>query len=190
MEFYKLFGAPAPNYFSLLESEVDDITQISQEENDILIADFAEKEVYDAIMQMKKNKAPGPDGFPADFYQTFWDVIKSDLMMMFESFQHGNLPLFHLNYGTFVLLPKKENVIQIQQYRPICLLNVSFKIFTKVGTNRVTKVAHNVVRPTQTAFMPGRHILDGVLILHETIHQLHRKKLDGVLLKLDFEKGL
>jgi hypothetical protein len=50
-------------------------------------------------------------------------------------------------------------------------------------------VAHNVVRPTQTVFMPGRHILEGVLILHETIHELHRKKLDGVLLKLDFEKA-
>jgi hypothetical protein len=41
----------------------------------------------------------------------------------------------------------------------------------------------------QTAFMPGRHILEGVLLLHETIHELHHKKLDGVLLKIDFEKA-
>jgi hypothetical protein len=37
--------------------------------------------------------------------------------------------------------------------------------------------------------MPGRHILEGVVILHETIHEFHRKKLDGVFLKLDFEKA-
>jgi hypothetical protein len=37
--------------------------------------------------------------------------------------------------------------------------------------------------------MPGRHILEGVVILHETIHELHKKKLNGVLLKLDFEKA-
>jgi hypothetical protein len=55
--------------------------------------------------------------------------------------------------------------------------------------NRVAKVAHSVVRPTQTAFMPGRHILEGVVVLHETIHELHRKKMDGVLLKIDFEKA-
>jgi hypothetical protein len=61
--------------------------------------------------------------------------------------------------------------------------------FTKVGTNRVTKVALSVIRPTQTTFMPGRHILEGVLMLHETVHELHRKKLDGVLLKIDFEKA-
>ena len=49
----------------------------------------------------------------------------------------------------------------IEQYRPIGLLNVSFKIFTKVGTNRIASIASKVVRPTQTAFIPGRTILEG-----------------------------
>jgi mannosylglycoprotein endo-beta-mannosidase len=137
----------------LRESDKADIPQLSIEENNILTADFTEKEVHDAIMQMEKNKAPGPDGFPAEFYQKFWEVIKGDLMRMFEDFHKGDLPLFHLNFGTIILLPKKENAIQIQQYRPICLLNVSFKIFTKVGTNRIAEVTHKVVRPAQTAFM-------------------------------------
>ena len=140
-------------------------------------------------MQMEKNKAPGPDGFLAKFYQCCWDFIKNDLLDMFRDFQKGELPLFHLNFGTIILLPKKENATQIQQYRPICLLNVSFKIFTKVGTNQISEVAQTIIRPTQTTFMPGRHILEGVVILHETIHELHRKKLDGVLLKIDFEKA-
>ena len=123
-------------------------------------------------------------------YTKYDDMIyKNDLMAMFRDFHKGDLPIFHLNFGTIILLRKKEDAIQIQQYRPICLLNVSFKIFTKVTTNRVTAVAHEVIRPTQTAFMLGRHILEGVVILHETIHELHRKKLDGVLLKIDFKKG-
>jgi hypothetical protein len=95
---------------------------------------------------------------------------------MFESFQRGELPLFHLNFGTIILLPKKENAIQIQQYRPICFLNVSFEVFTKVGTNRISNIAENIIQPTQTTVMTGRHILEGVVILHETIHELHRKK--------------
>jgi hypothetical protein len=51
------------------------------------------------------------------------------------------------------------------------------------------EIASNVIRPTQTAFMSGRHILEGVVILHETIHELHSKKMDGVLFKIDFEKA-
>jgi hypothetical protein len=56
-------------------------------------------------------------------------------------------------------------------------------------TIRLNSVAEHVVRPSQTAFMQGRHILDGVVILNETVHELHRKKLNVVVLKIDFEKA-
>jgi predicted DNA-binding helix-hairpin-helix protein len=119
---------------------------------------FTEEEIKEAIFQMEHNKAPGPDGFPAKFYQVFWQVMKADLMAMFYDFHKGELPLYSLNFGIITLLPKCEEAIRIQQYRPICVLNVSFKIFTKVTTNRVNKVAQKVIRPTQTAFLPGRYI--------------------------------
>ena len=50
-------------------------------------------------------------------------------------------------------------------------------------------MADKVVRPSQTAFISGRNILEGVVILHEEIHELHRKKKNGVILKLDFKKA-
>jgi hypothetical protein len=62
-------------------------------------------------------------------------------MSLFRQLQQKELPLYKLNFGIITLIPKKEDAIQIQQYRPICLLNVSFKIFTKVGTNRITGIA-------------------------------------------------
>ena len=108
--------------------------------------------------------------------------------MLFRS-QNGQLELFKLNFGEIILLPKINDAERIQQYRPICLLNVSFKIFTKVATIRLNSVADNVVRSSQTAFMQGRYILDGVVTLHETVHELHRKNLSGVILKIDFEKA-
>ena len=80
-------------------------------------------------------------------------------------------------------------MVQIQQYRPICLLNVSFKTFTKVGTNHITEISQKIIRLTQLAFMPRRHNLEGVVILHETIHELQRKKMDGVNFKINFEKA-
>jgi hypothetical protein len=67
----------------MMEERIEDIPRLSNEENDLLTADFTEKEVLDAISQMKLNKAPGPDGFSAEFYQKIWEVIKSDLMALF-----------------------------------------------------------------------------------------------------------
>jgi len=145
--------------------------------------------VRNAVFLMEHNKAPGPDGFPAEFYQVFWNVIKDDLMALFSDFHREDLNLFSLNFGIITLIPKVADATRIQQYRPICVLNVSFKIFTKVATNRLNHVAKTVVSPTQTAFMPGRNIMEGVVILHETIHELHTKNRDGIILKIDFEKA-
>ena len=67
-------------------------------------------------------------------------MIESDLMALFQDFHQGNINLFSFNFGMIVLLLKKEDTSRIQEYRPICLLNVSFKILTKVATNRITSI--------------------------------------------------
>ena len=60
---------------------------------------------------------------------------------MFKDFYSGDLPLYSLNFGVVTLLPKLQEAKVIKKYRPICMLNVSFKIFTKVLANRFTSVA-------------------------------------------------
>jgi hypothetical protein len=109
-------------------------------------------------------------------------------MALFKDFYEDKLPLFSLNFGTITLLLKQKEATHIRQFRPIGLLNVSLKIFTKVMVNRLTGIATRLINPSQTAFIPGRNIMEGVVMLHETIHELHKKKMSGVILKLDFEK--
>jgi hypothetical protein len=52
----------------MMEEHVMDIPQLAHEENNILTAKFTVEEVYEAISQLEHNKAPSPDGFPAEFY--------------------------------------------------------------------------------------------------------------------------
>ena len=101
----------------------------------MLTSPFTKEEVKQVVFQMEHNKASRPDGFPAELCQVFWEIIKGDLMSLFKDFQEECLPLFSLNFGVITLLPKTSDAKLIQQYRPICLLNVIFKIFTKAGTN-------------------------------------------------------
>jgi hypothetical protein len=73
--------------------------------------------------------------------------------------------------------------------RCICLLNLVCKIIKKILTIRLTRVAGRVIGESQIAFLPGRNILDGVLILYEVLHKLRVKKKDGIIVKLNFEKA-
>ena len=114
-----MFGAPEEGSFTLDESRTDDITQVSVEENSLLIAPYSEEEVRKAVFQMEHNKAPGPDGFPAEFYQNFWDITKLDLLQLFSCLHSGQLELFRLNFGEIILLPKVNEAERIQQYRLI-----------------------------------------------------------------------
>jgi hypothetical protein len=66
-------------------------------------------------------------------------------MAMFEQLQSGDLLLFILIFGVIILLPKKRDAYRIEEYRLICLLNVSLKFFTKFCTNRVMGIAKSVV---------------------------------------------
>jgi hypothetical protein len=115
--YYKeLFSNSERNNCSMNESMRDGIPQITSIENDMLAGEFSKKEVRKAIFQMKHDKAPGPDGFPAEFYQVFWSLIKNDLMALFRDFYAGNLPLFSINFGIITLLPKEQEVKKIRQY--------------------------------------------------------------------------
>jgi hypothetical protein len=116
--YYKnLLGTPEQTEIALMEDQISDIPQVSLEENESLIADFTEYEVREAIFQMGHNKAPVPDGFPTEFYQVFWGVIKEDLLALFHEFHKDTLDLFSLNFGIITLISKIENTTKIQQYK-------------------------------------------------------------------------
>lgn len=108
---------------------------------------------------------------------------------MFEQLFRCELNLSRLNYGLISLILKMKEANNIKQHRPICLLGVDYKLFTKVKDLRLTKVAESVISRNQTAFIPGRNILDGIVIIHETLHELRVKKQKGIVMKLDFEKA-
>jgi hypothetical protein len=84
------------------------------------------------------------------------------------------LDIKRLNYGIITLVPKLKEANNIKQ--PICLLNIDYKGITKVLTDRFTPLAKEVIGNNQTGFVKGRNILEGVLILHEVVHELKRSK--------------
>jgi hypothetical protein len=170
------------NHFQLLftsqnPTSLTDITQvvnnrINQENHDYLQKDFTAEEVYQAIKDMKSLAAPGPDGLPALFYHTYWDIIGQDITKETLHILNNNGNPAAFNNTHICLIPKINNPLIPSDFRPISLCNVTLKIITKTIANRLKPILHDIISPNQSAFIPGRLISDNTLIASEIFHYL------------------
>jgi hypothetical protein len=163
--------------------------KIREDENIMLESRFSEEEIKEVVFSSYADGAPGPDGLSFMFYQCFWDIVKYDLINLFEDWFEGNLDIFRLNFAIITLIPKENDAREMKKFRPISLLNCSFKIFTKVLTNRIARILNRLISFQQSAFIKGRFILESVVTAHEIIHEVHSKKNQGLVFKIDYEKA-
>ncbi|GKD97953.1 transposon TX1 uncharacterized, partial [Tanacetum coccineum] len=118
-----------------------------------------------------------------------WKFLKDKLMLMMLQF-HANANLPNGFNSTFiVLIPKVNNPKDVNQMRPISLINAPYKIIAKTLANRLRSVVPDLVSQHQNAFVPSRLLLDGVIVVNELWHSAKRMKQQIIFLKIDFSKA-
>ena len=112
---------------------------------------------------MKNNKSPGSDGITTEFYKIFWnDIKKFYIDSLNHSYQCGALTELQ-NQSIISLIPKSDKDTSIlENWRPISLLNVDYKIATKTIANRLKKVLPKLIHDSQTGFLKGRNINENI----------------------------
>ncbi|RVW49587.1 Transposon TX1 uncharacterized 149 kDa protein [Vitis vinifera] len=159
------------SFWRIVESGSLDWSPISGESASRLESPFTEEEIYKAIFQMDRDKAPGPDGFTIAVFQDCWEVIKEDLVRVFVEFHRSGIINQSTNASFIVLLPKKSMSRRISDFRPISLITSLYKIIAKVLAGRLRGVLHETIHSSQGAFVQGRQILDAVLIANEIVDE-------------------
>ncbi|XP_028080046.1 uncharacterized protein LOC114281693 [Camellia sinensis] len=161
----------------------------STDSAELLEAEFLEDEIWEAIKGCDGNKAPGPDGFNLQCIQKCWNIMKGEFVQLMKEFHANGKLAKGINSSFITLIPKKENPVGLGDYRPISLISSIYKIVAKILSKRLRRVMPKIISEVQTAFLRGRHIIDGVLIANEVVDLWKRSKKKGLILKLDFEKA-
>jgi len=77
----------------------------------------------------------------------------------------------------------------LNDYRPISLVGSLYKSLAKLLANRLSSVMSSVILDTQSAFVKGQQILDGIMVANEVVDEAKKLNRDLLLLKVDFEKA-
>ena len=138
--------------------------------------------------QMEPATAPGPDGMPPLFYQSFWSIIGDEICSaVLDCLNKCKIPAV-INHTNITFIPKVKSPENIIEFRPISLCNVVYKLVSKVLANRLKMVLPAVVSENQSAFQAGRVITDNVLMAFETLHYMKNHQF-GQVGFLGFEIG-
>ncbi len=150
---------------------------------------LSDQELLNALKSMEGGKSPGIDGLPVEFFKEFWSELGDDLLSVLnESLTEGFLPL-SCRRAVITLLPKKGNLQEIKNWRPVSLLCSDMKILSKVLANRLKEVMEQVVHLDQTYCVPGRSILDNVHLIRDVLDVSGFLGVDLGLISIDQEKA-
>jgi hypothetical protein len=84
-------------------------------------------------------------------------VISHDIYSLVQAFYNNQLDLSKINHASIVLIPKVAEANSIKQFRPISLINYSFKIIIKLLASRLSKTMDKLTGETQTVFINRRN---------------------------------
>ncbi len=162
--------------------------------NTLLSQDLTILEMHKALKGFKRGKAPGADGLPLEFYLTFWDILAHELLAVFNDLETLDRLPESFRIGIVSLLYKQGVRTDLKNWRPITLLNLDCKLFSKVLATRMLTVLEDVIYLDKTwqnsskwAFIQGGKYLQwrssGMSFISSSVRDLHRAT------GTDLEKG-
>ena len=167
-----------------------DIPSLMPDERDICESMIDVNECFNCLQSMHSNKTPGNDVITHQFYIAFFDLIKYLLMSSINySWEVGDLFTSQKQAVITLIQNKGKDKCNIQNWRPISLLNVDAKLISKVLAMCLEKVTDKVIRPDQTAYIPGRFIGESIRLISDILEYTEVEQMEGYMFAADIEKA-
>ena len=166
-----------------------EIKRLSNEDGDNLEGPLDYEECKRVLDSFESDKSPGEDGFTTEFYKFFFELLGKDLLACLNEAYDKNELTISQRRGIITLLPKEDgSLLELNNWRPITLLNVDLKIAAKaIVLSR--KVLPDLIHPDQTGFVKGRYIGENIRLISDVFESTTKHKIPGILIALDFRKA-
>ncbi|EYB94618.1 hypothetical protein Y032_0169g215 [Ancylostoma ceylanicum] len=146
-------------------------------------------EVRVAIQSMKPSTAPGPDRISADLLRAGGHHLHVILAEHMSSYLRKERIPNQWRTSRTVLIHKKGDREDLRNYRPICLLSVLYKLFTKIILTRISRTLDEAQPQEQAGFRQGFSCMDNIQTVSRVIEVCREYRLPLVLTFVDYEKA-
>ena len=189
--YEKLYTSNLPNKELLKEYifETELENKLNDEDKSACDGEVTVDECSEAINLMKLNKSPGLDGLTVEFYRKFWDKLKTLLVDIYNNCHEHTLLSYSQRSSVLSLIFKKGDPKDLNNYRPISLLNVDLKILSHVLALRLKKVLPKIINEDQTGYIKNRFIGLNLRQIQDIIDYADLYKIEGAIVFVDFTKA-
>lgn len=105
-----------------------------------------------------------------------WNIVNLDFIAAIQkNFIHGKL-LKEFSHTYIAIISKTSNPNTVNQFRPINLSNVCYKVIAKIIANKLKQILPMIISPHQTAFVPRRVIQDNTILAQKVFLHLEKKR--------------
>ena len=167
-----------------------DVPHITEDIRAKLEGRLTYQECKKVLSSFSNGKSPGEDGFTAEFYAKFFDILGEDLVESLNSAHEKGQLSISQRRGVITLLTKDDTALShLKNWRPITLLNVDYKIASKAIAKRIDATLPHLIHTDQTRFIKGRYIGENIRLISDLMEQTKIDKTPGILLAIDFRKA-
>lgn len=161
----------------------DGVPKLNGHERECLEREITAAECYEALCAMPERKSPGDDGITVEVWRAIFPIIGEHYVSMINSARQSGFQPEFLRALLTLIKKKGASEGQMKDFRPLSLMNIDYKILSKVLSTRLRKVLGSIVHRDQSCGIPGRNIQDNVLVIRALIeHQRMIRDPVGIIL--------
>lgn len=145
---------------------------VTDADHDMLLQEVSEEKGLATVKAIPEDSAPRLDYFTSYIFIHVRSIVAGDVVVAVREFFMGKIMKDVLGASINALVPKLDDPKTFQDYGPISLCQVFYKIISKVVANRLVLILPKLISMNQGGFITGRLISENVALAQELVHNL------------------